>query len=451
MYSIPHDPALPALQELFPAAGVPSFVVEMVQEMSGTPVNPETARLCHVRYRPTRNCVVLWSFPRPLNRPFLVSGLLSDSLGKRTADPFFQRSAATVRADLGGDICPYKHLPDRQLLLEVFPLDIRLPGLALAASSSWARDAFSQFLGLPLRDVCVAETVPVSYKPWRRCVLRYVVEIQGRLVRYFGKVFRDDRGALMVERLQALRTQLLASGSPWDIAVPVTYVPEARMLVLGAREESVELSPLLRKALQNSEARETLREQITRVAEGLCVFQRMVLEGMPWVDPREVLTEYEKEFEGILQVAPALGQSIQVRLRRLDEAASRLPAEAMVPSHGAFRYNQFLRCDNRLIALDLDALCLSGISADAGEFLAYLDLCAIRRPRLRAVLSECEEVFLAAVLKQRRVDPRWLAWYRAAGHVKWAHRSFFSLDPEWPERTSGLLQLADHTLVGLPA
>src|SRR5213593_4018695 len=176
MCAMPLDPAMPALEVLLPTVGAPSFVAQMVQELTGTPVGPETAKLCRVQYRPTRDCVVLWSFPKPLDQPVLVSGLSSHRVGSEAARSVHD-SAKKVCDTLGGRVYPYKHLPELQLFLQVFPLDIRLPGLAVAVSSTRARDAFSRCLGLSPSDVFVGEIEPVSYKPRRRCVLRYVVEV----------------------------------------------------------------------------------------------------------------------------------------------------------------------------------------------------------------------------------------------------------------------------------
>ena len=221
------------------------------------------------------------------------------------------------------------------------------------------------------------------------------------------------------------------------------------MLVLPAVEESEELSPLLRQAAHDSEARERLREQFARLAEGLFIFQRLRMDGLPYVGPDDVLAECGRDLDGISQIAPALARAIQGRLRSLETAAARLPAEEIVLSHGAFRYNQLLLRGDTLIALDLDALCLSGIGADAGEFLAYLDLTALRRPHLRTIIQDVEVVFVATLSRHARVDPRWVNWHRAASHVKWTQRTFLSLDAKWPALTEELLQVAERTLSGL--
>ena len=209
------------------------------------------------------------------------------------------------------------------------------------------------------------------------------------------------------------------------------------------------MGALLRKACHEPQALQALREQVGRVAEGLFDFQSIVVEGLPCSGPHDMLKELEEEIDGILHVAPVLAKSIQVLLRSLETAARLLPAEEMVLSHGAFRYNQFLSRGDMLLLLDFDTLCLSGASADAGEFLAYLDLTALRRPHLRAVVPDCQEVFLSSLLKHQCVDPRWIAWYRAASHLKWAQRTFFSLDPRWPVLTDSLVQVADQSLGGI--
>jgi hypothetical protein len=446
MHQVPIDPALPALRELFPPGGAPEIVARFAEDAFGEVVDARAGGVSYVRYRPTRGCDVLWSFPRADGRQLWVAGKASADVSRFAATPSFQRSADIVSDALGKGRSAFRVLPEQQVLLQMFPLDARLPGLALATSPSWSCEPFREWMGLGADEVRVTDILALHYKPWRRCVLRYTVDDGRQSARYFAKVFRDHRGEPMVERLRDLRRQLIASGAAWDVAVPVMYIPEARMLVLEELENSEELSPLLRKAIRDEEARATLRAHIVRIAEGLIAFQTLVVDGLPAVEPRDVLTEYAVEFEGIHAIAGGLAAAIEVQLATLEAVANRLRREAVVISHGAFRYNQFLCRGDSLIALDLDALRLSGIGADAGEFLAYFDLVALRRPHLRPIVEECQDVFLAAVMQQPQLDPRWLAWHRAASLIKWTHRTFLSLDRRWPDVTDGLVRLAQATL-----
>ena len=449
MHEVPVDPALPALRDLLPPEGAPNAAADLA-ERCGARVDADAARVAYVRYRPARACDVLWAFPAANGQPVWVAGKLAADTTRYIASPSFQRSAIRIKEARRIDSLPYAQLFDRRLLLQLFPLDGRLPGLALAADAQWSGDVVRQYLGLNADECRLTEVLPLHYKPWRRCVLRYTVDIRGRSARYFGKVFRDDRGEPMVERLRAVRAQLLAERAHWDVAVPVGYVPEASMLLLEGLEESRELSPLLRKSVRDPKACDTLRAHIVGAAEGLIVFQKLAVAGLESVGPADVLSQYDAEFDGIRHVAPRLAEAIRVQLHALDKAAHRLPREELVLSHGAFRYNQFLVRGDTLIILDLDALQMAGRGADAGELLAYFDLVALRRPHLRPAVRTCQEVFLAAILRHQHVDPRWLAWHRAASLVKWTHRTFLSLDARWPELTERLLRLAEQTLADSP-
>ena len=450
MHDVPVDPALPALRDLLSPEGAPDVAAELA-ERCGARVNAAPARVSYVRYRPTRGCDVLWTFPAVNGQPVWVAGKMAADVVRFTASPSFQRSADRVKEARGIEFAPYVLFSDRRLLLQIFPLDARLPGLALAADSRWSGEAVRQRLGLSGDEWRLREVMPLHYKPWRRCVLRYAVDMRERSARYFGKVFRDDRGAPMVERLRAVRSQLLASRAGWDVAVPAAYVPEASMLVLEGLDASHELSPLVRKSMSDPNAMETLRSYMVGAAEGLLAFQKLAVDGLKSVGPRDVLSQYDAEFEGIRHVTPRLADAIRVQLHALDEAAHRLPREELVLSHGAFRYNQFLVREGTLIVLDLGALQMAGRAADAGEFLAYFDLVALRRPHMRPAVRACQEVFLGAILRHPHVDPRWLAWHRAASLVKWTHRTFLSLDVRWPELTERLLRLAERPLADSPA
>ena len=218
------------------------------------------------------------------------------------------------------------------------------------------------------------------------------------------------------------------------------------MLVLEALEGAVKVETLLNDALHQGPAREALREFIATAGRGLGPFQQAVVEGLPRVTPETLLEELEEDREGLEGVAPAVAQAVGRQLRRLGSEAGRLPPEAEGLGHASFRHSHFLLRGGQPVLLDLDGLCLCGVSADAGNFLAYLDRAGLRRPPWRPLLQECEGVFGEALRGPRGASPGWLAWYRAAAQVKWALRSAFSPSPRSPETTEGLLRLAEQTV-----
>ena len=277
-------------------------------------------------------------------------------------------------------------------------------------------------------------------------MLRYVFRSGGERSECFGKVFGDGPAEPLVAGLAALHRHLLAEGGPWDIPAPLGSFPEAGMLVLEGLPEGVDLRASLDASLNDPGIRRSLGEQITRIAQGLVPFQRAVIPHLPQVAPRALLNGLARQVDVIEGVAPSLARSIRAVLATLEAETGRRPAEAMVPSHGAFRLSQFLAQGTRLRIVDLDNLCLAGASADAGEFLASLDRTGLTRPCLRPVADHCADLFAATLERQPGLSFAWLAWYRALGHLKWAIQAVRSLAPGWPDLGADLVRQAKRTL-----
>jgi hypothetical protein len=437
--ALPCDPALPALADLFPPAGAAQIIGRLAREV-GIDVDVTRATVEYVRYRPTRTCTVLWSVPRADAGPLLVSvKAFGDEKAKAILDRPRLRHRLQARPLEGWR---YSYLADKRLLLTVYPFDVRLRGLALGASVPWARRHLLPLLGSD-ESARITDITPLSYKPWRRCVLRYTVEHGGSRSRWFAKVFRDDRGQPMVNRLRAIATHLRDARTDWEILAPVAYGAEARLLVFAAMEDGRPLKQLIQNACAHEQARAELMRWVAAAAEGLAAFQQTAVGELAAIAPNDTLAKFRRDLSSIRSVAPDLARAIDLRLKRLEETMRELLPEDLVPTHGAFRYGQLLVCGARLVVLDLDTLCLSGASADAGNFLAYLDYLALRRPRLRGVAAECAERFVEALPARARGAAGWLAWYRAASHMKLAVRSFFSLAEDWPHASDGLLALCD--------
>ena len=451
----PHDPALNALAELFPIEGAPGFVRQAAGEAAGRDFQPSDGKAVYIRYRPTRNCVALWSFPAADGQQVLISAtLFRDERGARiAARRSFLALAGDVRRSDGGPE-PFRYLPDKRILVQRFPLDVRLPGLALARSAEWRRDHLLPQLGLT-NDGAVSDTAAdvalktIDYKPRHRCVLRFDVTLKEGRAGYFAKLFRDDRGERFLSWLQTISAQLDSDGAPWSIAPPVAYLPDAWMLLLGAVDDALELKDLIKEARGDAGARSALNGQMEQAADGLQFLHRQEVGGLPAVPPKALLQRFEDSMEGLPLVDPAAAELIIACLRTLEEQASRLPPEPMVTTHGAYRHDQILIRGKRQTVLDLDTLCLSGASADAGNFLSYLDVTAERRRRQRPVIEECAPFFEERALRLPSVSPEWLAWYRAAGHVKKAVRSYLSLDAKWPQMADAFLRPIAQTQLGV--
>lgn len=444
MSHTPADPALPALQELLPDTGAPEVVAEIVGELSGVEAD-RPGDLRYVRYHPGRSCVLLWSFGLLNGRPLLVSGTLfaGDRGSKIVGDGAFRRLAAEA-STVAGVAESYRYLPGRRLLVQLFPLDVNLRGLPVAASAERVAPALADTGAL---DVCTdaAEPMLLSYKPWRRCVLRYQLR-HSRGGGYVGKVYRDDRGKTVLERLQVVHADLAAAGAPWIPVTPATYLPEPHLLLLEAVPDAAGLRHLFETAVGDGQIRETLLAHVRRTAAGLLPFRNVGVARLDHVTPTVILDRLEDRRRSVEGIAPGFANAALRCLRRLEDSAARLPAEPLCLAHGAFRHNQLLVAGERLVLADPDGFCHAGPALDPGEFLACLDRNALRRPHLRGVMADCEGAFLGGLETDDQVSTGWLAWHRAASHVKLAVRSVFSLAPAWPDTVDGLLRLAGATI-----
>jgi hypothetical protein len=329
----------------------------------------------------------------------------------------------------------HAYVPDRRLLLQAFPLDFRLPGLLAAAGDAWLDRA----LGGEPGAATLLEVDPVSYKPWLRCVLRYSVEIGGRERRFFGKVFREHPGPDTEATLRTLGERLHATGSPWQIAAPVRYLAPERLLVLEEPAHDVDLQTLLGRAEEDVSARRRLLAAVARTAEGLVRFQETAVAGICRLDPATLVARLERRSARFARVAPSFTRLFADRLAVLATEVDRLEPEPTALTHGAFRHEHVVLSEDQLVILDLDGLALAGASSDAGSFLAYLDVTALRSHALRSVVSECHEAFLSTLERETHVRYDWLAWYRSVAELKWALDAAASLDPQWPELVDALL------------
>ena len=454
--TIPPDPAFPSLPELLPRNGAPAHVARMVQQMTGVPVRADQGHIRCFDYRPNRHCTVSWSFPTA-SGPMIVSGTLCHDgvCEKLVANGDFQRLAEKAAAFAGLNGRAFDYSPEHRLLLQIFPLDYELPGLVSAADQAWASAAFARHQGAPSSEVRVLDPDLVDYKPSRRCLFRYRIESSGVVATYFAKVLRGKRSHELLPRLQTLRERLRREGAPWDTVKPVACFEDGQALVCEAIEGGSDGRSLeVRAASGDLEAREALRMLAAAAAEGLPAFQRATVPGLEISSARSAFDDVLKDtcfLPGLAQLAPPLSDTMEMLLRQLEDALAWLPFEPLGLGHGSFRHTHFFLRGDRPTLIDLDGMCLCGVNADAGKFLACLDRSSLRRPESRSVLAECETIFIDRLRANPQLSFDWLSWHRAANLVKWALRSFSSLSYQWLEITEQLVERSACLLADLSA
>jgi phosphotransferase family enzyme len=337
----------------------------------------------HVKYKPGHHCIVLYDLVidgactaghltmlRPRRAERLWSRLVESRLPER----------AGVRAH---------HVAELAAVLQLYPVDLRLPGLVEAAQG--------------------AELV--RHKPGRRAVLRYR---RGERTVY-GKLRADDAGSTHI----ALAKALIAAGVATP--APLEYRADLRMTVHAE-------APGTRLAEQRGDELEGWMEP---VADALA---RLHATSIPALPAFSLGDEFE-DLRAAVETAGALLPGWRGAIERL---AARLIADlAAVPPgsrviHGSFHDDQVLVGPAGVILLDLDSAAVGDPLLDVGHFASYLAAAGWDAARTR-FLDACKP------------RPEALL-FEAAALVRWSSLPFRTLEPGWPAAMQQRLELADRRL-----
>ena len=275
-------------------------------------------------------------------------------------------------------------------MLQLYPVDLRLPGLVDAAAG--------------------AELV--RYKPGRRAVLRYR---RGHRVVY-GKLRADDAGRSHM----AVAKSLIAAGVATP--TPLEYRPGLRMTVHAE-------APGTRLAEQRGPDLEVWMEP---VADALARLQATEVSALP-------AFSVERELEDLRAAVATAAALLPGRRGAIDRLAARLIADfADVvrprPSviHGSFHDDQVLVGPAGVILLDLDSVAVGDPLLDVGHFASYL-AAAEQHAARTAFLDACKPG-PAALL------------FEAAALMRWSSLPFRTLEPDWPSAMERRLELAEECL-----
>lgn len=315
--------------------------------------------------------------------------------------------------------------------------DPGLPGLGKALDPAVVTPRLNPLVTFP-GDGASWRVEPVRYKPGTRCVVRYETTGPDGAVVLFGKL----RAGGSVRQAEIMSCLEQASRSVEDApAVPpvVAVWPDLEMVVQPAAIQELELHEL---ASDPATPEPVLRREFRRAGAAVAALHEC---AVPPAAPRTLvddLGELRTMSAAVAMADPALGRGYTEVTDLLERASGDPPAQP-VTSHGALRTDQLRAGRDRLGLIDLDTLCRAEAARDLGNFLAYLDWKAVRRPELGGALDTIGAAFLEGYAGRGPLpSPRRLAVYRAASLVKIAGRRFRSLAAaEWP-LVPALLDLA---------
>jgi hypothetical protein len=410
------DPQLPGLSLAFDLPTVARlFEAQWPAPAARAPVQVQDCRLQDTKYQPAVRCVTTYELrvAHPGEGPWPTIGVL--------------------------DISPAG--PAHRLFVD----DPALPALSAVTDPAYMGARFAQIAAHNGDADAVRRCTirPIRYKPGARCVLRYEIHTAAGPRVFFGKLLAQDSDPLVAILNTLHQVSEQAAGMP-RILPPVAYWPDLQMLVQPEVSGGAELNTLAFDGAVDAAVRQ---QWLTAAGAGLAALHDSAGAPGPQRTLADDLAELLEYRAPLAQARPALAARYATLSDAITAHAADRAVSAPVASHGAFRTDQYMIEDGRLVMIDLDSFCWAAPERDIGNFLAYLRWKAIRRPAQAALITDAERAFLAGYAAVRPLpDATWRTLYQAVSLLKIAGRRFRSLTvKEWP-LVPDLLTAASATL-----
>jgi thiamine kinase-like enzyme len=219
----------------------------------------------------------------------------------------------------------------------------------------------------------------VRYKPGSRCTVLYNLEYsQNRpsdgqwpeLV--VAKIYRGEKGKNAFDGMLALWNSALGSSNTVQIAEPLAYNEQERVLIQGPIHEEITLKKFMTAAFRSGtpQAIEELNQVMQKTAAGLAeLHQSNVALGQVW-DWEDEMSEVRERIERLSTAEPNLAQAAVPLLDRIKQLADACPPDPRVPSHGSFRPAQVLLYRDQIGFIDFDSFCQAEPANDLALFLS---------------------------------------------------------------------------------
>jgi Ser/Thr protein kinase RdoA (MazF antagonist) len=425
---VPSPPSDPVIGPVAVALSGGAVAELLARHLPGCARGAARVERCHPRYakyKPSRHCHVLYELALQdarTGRRLTTLGHLT-VLRARRAERLWSRLAASGLAERAARLHPPVsagsacHLPELGGVMQLFPLDVKLPGLVEASSASVMPAALADALGVPSTEARAASCSPelVRYKPCRRAVLRYRLGGRDAPVVY-GKLRADGAGAAQL----ALGRELIERGVPTP--VPLAHLSRLGMTVHG------EVRGTRLADLRGDGSFDAWMES---AAEALARLHATSIARLPAHSAECETADLRAAAETAAALLPWLRADVGRLAQRLSARLATVRPQANTV-HGSFHDDQVLVGDEGAVLVDLDSAVLGHPLLDVGHFLSYLSAAGEAEARAR---------FLEAYGRLRPAGPEALL-FEAASLLRWSSLPFRQLEPGWPAAVERRLELA---------
>lgn len=320
-------------------------------------------------------------------------------------------------------------LPERSTVVWGLPYDPSLPGLAHAMNPT----VVAPILGVASEAVAVEV---VRYRPEFDAMLRYVAN--GETIAY-GKVASGERSIVAFAALTAISDLLRVASSNLLIPEPLGAIPDAGLLLQR---------PVPGLPLAGNRSKPEFAGVLKVAAEALATIHTSAVPLGSAYTLDDHIARLESWLDDFGYSAVPLLLSMRKLLTHIKTRKEQVPAGKLVPSHGDFKYDQFLLDDGRYSLIDFETFCRAEAAFDAGCFCAHLPA---------SLPVDWEEAAVAEGLRRRfledyaeaagGLDRRRAALYEAVSLGLRAASQVWVQRRGWRQRAGSMIDLAFERLV----
>ncbi len=411
----PGDPILPAISDAWDGEAIGAILNRGLRDETVRSCEP-----CYVKYKPERYCRIQYQVELENQDGDILRTPAHVSLY-----PAKRAEKVARRNDLPQGGVPHSRLcaayiPELAGILQVFPVDLALPGLSDAISAEAMARRIKQRLGERAGgslEGCEVELV--RYKAEKRAVLRYALR-GTRIHAVYGKL-RSDRG----DEISRIAGTLAHSGVPTP--EPLAYLADLNMF-LQSEGTGVRLADF--------RSTREYASWMPAVVDSLVQLHTAEIADLPRPSDSDEVAELQSAADMVAVLLPHLGVAATSLAHRLTARLSRIEGD-LAPTHGSFHDDQVLVGNDAVTLIDVDGVKMANPLSDVGHFLSYLSANGTPDAYERFLTSYGSA--LPGVVDNYLV-------FEAASLLRWATLPFRELRPDWPQAVERRVELASERL-----